>query len=70
MAQIVYDLAHEAAHILVGVSPRASRSLCGASAVRFADRITPFDHSRWPKLEVSWCSTCLAIFDPELVGAS
>jgi peroxiredoxin len=70
MAQIVYDETQAAAHILVGVSPRASTSLCGARAVRFADRIAPFDHAGWPRLAVSWCNGCLAIFDPELVGAS
>jgi hypothetical protein len=69
MAQIVYDESLEQAHILVGVNPKASMALCGAQAVRFAERIQPYDRANWPKLEAAWCRSCLTAFAPELADA-
>jgi hypothetical protein len=66
MAQIVYDQSREHAHILVGVNPKASVSLCGVNAVRFSERIQPYDRANWPKLEQPWCRACLTAFAPEL----
>jgi hypothetical protein len=68
MAQIVYGTARDKAHILVGVSPRATSSLCGATASIFGHRIQAYAPASWPRLDTPWCRACLAAFAPDLIG--